>query len=238
MATYNGQKFIKEQLKSILCQLKIYDEIIISDNFSNDKTLEIIESFKDNRIKIFSNRRISNNGRLNCIQNFENALSKCSGDYIFLSDQDDVWHPDKVKTCCEYLVKYDLIVSDCNVINEDDSCIAESYFKQRKSGVGLMKNLISNSYLGCCMVFKKEILNLVLPFPKSIPMHDIYIGFVAELLFKPLFLDNKLVSYRSHSLNVSSTSKNISKFNVFQRFLFRFNTIKQLPRLLFKYLKK
>ncbi len=98
MATYNGEKYIKEQLESILLQLENQDEVIVSDDGSTDHTLKIIESLNDQRIKILKGPR---NG---VKQNFAHALSFCKGKYIFLSDQDDIWLENKVKhllTCFE-----------------------------------------------------------------------------------------------------------------------------------------
>ena len=92
IATYNGEKFIEEQIRSILLQLDSHDEIVISDDHSTDKTIQIIKSINDDRIKIIYNK--NNKGYTN---NFENAISKASGDFIYLSDQDDVWKPTKVK---------------------------------------------------------------------------------------------------------------------------------------------
>ena len=90
IATYNGEKYIKEQLESILKQLNKNDEIIISDDGSADKTIEIAKSFNDKRIKII-------NGPKNGVkQNFANAIKNCNGKYIFLSDQDDMWLDNKV----------------------------------------------------------------------------------------------------------------------------------------------
>ena len=85
MATYNGEKYIKKQIESILINLNKDDELIISDDGSKDKTLDIIKSIKDKRIKIISGPKQG------VIKNFENALNNCTGEYIFLSDQDDIW---------------------------------------------------------------------------------------------------------------------------------------------------
>ena len=92
IATYNGEKYIKQQLLSILKQIKVNDEIIISDDHSTDKTFNIIKSFNDTRIKFFLN----NKGK-GYTRNFENALEKAHGDIIFLSDQDDIWIDNKVE---------------------------------------------------------------------------------------------------------------------------------------------
>src|SRR5690349_4097162 len=92
MAVKNGEAYVEEQVDSILCQLHPRDELIVSDDHSSDATLNIIRRFKDPRIKLFSS------SRQGLIYNFEQALSRSSGDFIFLADQDDVWHPEKLST--------------------------------------------------------------------------------------------------------------------------------------------
>src|SRR5437867_11201695 len=163
MATYNGEKFIEEQLISITSQLCDDSEIIISDNGSTDRTIDIIKSLNDDRILL-----ITNNITKGLVFNFENALKKATGDIIFLSDQDDIWLPGKVEICKQYLNKYHLVVTDAKVIDEDLSVLSESLFQVYNSGPGTFRNLIRNSFIGCCMAFRHEILQLVLPFPKKI----------------------------------------------------------------------
>jgi glycosyltransferase involved in cell wall biosynthesis len=98
MATYNGAKYIKEQMDSILCQLGKDDEVVVSDDGSTDSTLDIVAEYGDSRIKI-----VRNTGAHNFIRNFENSLKAAHGDYIFLADQDDVWLPDKVAKIMQIL---------------------------------------------------------------------------------------------------------------------------------------
>ncbi|WP_455601589.1 glycosyltransferase family 2 protein [Bacteroides rodentium] len=198
IATYNGGKYLKEQLDSILSQLNDGDEIIVSDDSSTDNTLEIVDSYQDKRIKVLPNQKFHSP-----IFNFENALQYANGDYIFLSDQDDVWLPSKVKQMVAALEAYDLVVSNCKIVDGNLHVIKESFFAERKSGNGFWRNLIRNSYLGCCMAFKREILKYVLPFPKKIAMHDIWIGLSVELRGKALFMTEPLMLYRRHGGNVS-----------------------------------
>lgn len=103
IATYQGEKYIREQLASILCQLDDADEIIVSDDGSTDRTLDIIRQMADHRIKI-----VEGPHRHSPTLNFERALQEARGDYIFLADQDDVWKPDKVQVCMKWLQEYDL----------------------------------------------------------------------------------------------------------------------------------
>ena len=237
IATYNGGKYIHKQIESILLQLSFNDEIIISDNGSTDETIEIISAFNDVRIKIFHKEKTSKNNSINCFQNFEYALTKATGDVIFLSDQDDIWAPNKVETILPFFNSVDLIVHDCYLIDSAERVTLESYFKRRGSGKGVIKNFIANTYLGCCMAFKKDILKLAIPFPLSIPMHDVWLGIVAGCFYKVKFIPNKLTYYREHESNVSPTANGVSKFNYFQKFIFRFNSLKLLPLLIYRKIK-
>jgi glycosyltransferase involved in cell wall biosynthesis len=112
MATRNGEKYIKQQLSSILKQLSKNDEVIISDDSSTDNTIDIIKSFEDKRIKIYANNKF-----YSPVYNFENALLRSTGDIIFLSDQDDIWEDKKIRVMYELLKRYDLVVSDCTIID-------------------------------------------------------------------------------------------------------------------------
>lgn len=233
IATYNGAKYINEQIKSILSQLSLEDEIIISDDSSTDNTLEIIKKIKDNRIKIFPNQTFRNP-----IFNFENALKLAKGDYIFLADQDDVWLKNKVSIVKEELVFHDVVITNCKIVDKNLKPINVSFFDLYKSKNGFISNLLKNSYLGCCMAFRKEILPMVLPFPKNIPMHDIWIGIVAELFYKSKFIQQPLVLYRRHGENESPAGE-YSPFNFYNKVIFRINIIRNIPKLFLKaYLKK
>jgi glycosyltransferase involved in cell wall biosynthesis len=202
IATYNGEKYIQKQIESILPQLDFSDEIIISDDSSQDETLNIIASFKDSRIKVFPNQ-IYKNPALN----FENAISKAKGEFIFLCDQDDIWHENKVSVMLKYLQNFTLVISDCKIINESDIVLSKSFFELRNSRKGIFKNLYRNSYIGCCMAFRKSLLNYILPFPKGIYMHDWWIGMVAEIYGNVYFASDKLMSYRRHQTNASPTGE-------------------------------
>ena len=224
MATHNGSRFIKKQLDSILSQITVNDEIIISDDSSTDDTIEIINSYKDNRIILFENNKF-----YDPVFNMENALKHAGGDYIFLADQDDIWMKNKVTVCVHYLQHYDLVLSDCSIIDENDDTIEESFFKLRNSKPGFFNNLFLNSYIGCCMAFNKKILKKILPFPKDIAIHDMWIGLIAELVGNIHFIDQKLVCYRRHSENLSSTTQ-FSKYSINYRINYRLRLIRSLIR--------
>lgn len=208
MATYNGAKYIKEQLDSILCQLGENDEIVISDDSSTDDTIVIIKAYNDSRIKLYENQKFHSP-----IFNFENALKNATGDYICLCDQDDIWLPNKVNTIKESLASCDLIVSDCKIVDANLNILHESFFQLHSSKKGFWRNWIRNSYLGCCMAFRKEILKFALPFPKKIAMHDIWIGLLVNLLGKVEFINTPHVLYRRHGENASFGAEE-SKFSL------------------------
>ncbi|MBQ9764497.1 MAG: glycosyltransferase family 2 protein [Phascolarctobacterium sp.] len=201
IATYNGEKYIREQIESILKNITSSDEVIVSDDGSTDKTLKILEEYclKNNNIKIL------NGPKLGVVRNFENAIENASGDIIFLSDQDDIWMENKVSFIKEVFEKSDcwLVVHDATLIDKRGKEIDTSFFSLRNSGSGLVKNFYKNSYIGCCMAFKKELVGLVCPFPEKIPMHDWWIGIVSDLYSKTVFVNNKLIGYRRHGSNVT-----------------------------------
>ncbi len=201
IATYNGEKYLKEQFDSILSQLSDEDEIIISDDSSTDKTLAIIDSYHDKRIRVFPNQKFHSP-----IFNFENALKHARGDYIFLSDQDDVWECDKVKIILPYLSRYSLVVSNCSIMDKDGILIREAYFNDNMQKEGVFRNIVHNNYLGCCMAFRKEVLRVALPFPAKIAMHDIWLGLCASAFFSTIFIPDKLIRYRRHGNNASDTA--------------------------------
>ena len=201
MATYNGEKFIKEQIDSILKNLSDDDEIVISDDGSTDNTLKIINSIKDKRIKIFEGPRAG------VKKNFENAINKSNGMYIFLSDQDDIWSPNKVKTILKAFNDNNCtcIVHDCAVVDEQmKNIIYDSFFEYRKSKNGVVSNIIKNSYIGCCMAFKAELKAIILPIPNAIEMHDQWIGILSDMNGKSVFIRDNLLKYRRHNSNTSS----------------------------------
>ncbi|MCJ7468603.1 MAG: glycosyltransferase family 2 protein [Maribacter sp.] len=203
MAVYNGERFIKEQIDSILPQLQPQDELIISDDGSVDDTLAIITAIKDKRIRVF------NSNSHNIVQNFENALNKANGDIIFLSDQDDIWHPSKVEECLNYLHNNILVFSNLDVFSDDLSDTIKFYDSNRPK-TGILRNIIKNHYIGATMAFKKKVLDKALPFPKGIYMHDIWLALVAEVMGSTFFIEKPLIYYRRHENNASQTGETSS----------------------------
>lgn len=225
ITTYNGEKYIKDQLDSIISQIGDDDEIIVSDDGSTDRTLSIISEYNDPRIKIFhhiKNNKFSNFSFDKISRNFENALNNAKGDLIFFSDQDDVWLENKVTRTQQLLGdEFWMLVHDCFLINEDGEIIQESYFKLNNSKPGFIKNIINSSYLGCCMAFDRSLLKIALPLPDRPVPHDIWLGLLAEWSNKVCFSEERLINYRRHTEN-QSTSGESSKFSFNYKLKYRY----------------
>lgn len=223
MATYNGEKYILEQINSILFQLKDTDELVISDDGSTDATIEIIKKKDDPRIKLYCNNAH------NFTKNFENAISKATGEIIFLCDQDDIWLDNKVEVMTKYLSDYDLVVSNATIVDGDRNKIMDEYFKYSNVKQGFIYNLLYTRYIGACMAFKRTILNKVLPFPNNrlIP-HDYWIACVCELYYDTFLLTEPLIEYRRHESNASSGIFDKSKLSLMDKIKKRFITIMYL----------
>lgn len=200
MATYNGELYIAEQIDSVLKNMEENDELIISDDGSSDNTREIVRTY------IRNDRRISliEGPRKGVICNFENALKHTNGEIVFLCDQDDVWADDKMEKVLAAMDNGVALVLHDAVVFQDDKIIYPSFMQHRGSKQGVVNNIIKNSYIGCCMAFKREILDYALPFPKKICMHDQWLGLTGEIYGKSCFIEDKLLRYRRHGNNASS----------------------------------
>lgn len=206
MATYNGERFVEAQLQSILDQLDRDDEIVIVDDASTDRTRERIAAFADPRIRLHVNGR--NEG---VFASFERALRMTSGGVIFLADQDDVWLPGKRAALSEALqgdAAVTVAISDAQVIDADGTVVAPSFMALRGGfRGGLVSTLIKNRYLGCAMAFRRQLLDVALPIPSGVPMHDMWLGAVSGLVGRTVYVDRPLMQYRRHSGNVSPSRR-------------------------------
>lgn len=222
MATHNGARFLREQLDSILPQLGPRDELVISDDQSTDEVPAILTSYVDSRIRLLPARKFGSP-----LRNFEYILRHCKNELLFLADQDDVWHPDKIDVLRKPLGLVDLVVCDCRLINEQGETFVPSFFAHNGSGPGLWKNLIHSSYMGCCMAFHRRILERALPIPDGVSLHDQWIGLIAERYYRVSFVPEVLVAHRRHHNNYSTTGEK-SKHNLVAKLEMRWHLTKQL----------
>ena len=186
IATFNGEKYIGQQLDSICEQLSACDEIIISDDGSTDGTLDVVRDS----------------------HNFENALMHAEGEIIFLSDQDDVWLPNKVERMVDALKYNDVVMSDCSMTDSSLNIVHKSYFTtERNFKQSIFYNFVKPSFLGSCMAFRKCVLDQALPFPKYGVGHDLWLGLVGMTLYRFFFINEPLILYRRHNSSVTDGGK-------------------------------
>lgn len=231
MATFNGGRFIKDQISSILSQIDYNDELIISDDSSTDDTISIIKGFHERRIILLENNRFRDP-----IKNFENALKFARGKFIFLSDQDDIWLDHKYRDTVGLLQKYNLVISDSIVTDEGLNTIQPSFFQFLHSGPGILKNVLKTTYYGSCMAFRQDLLQHALPFPDTKEIgHDLWIGLVAEMTGKVHFCKNAMILYRRHGNTSTQTGIGKSKRTLFAKARGRFIIIKHILRFFINY---
>jgi glycosyltransferase involved in cell wall biosynthesis len=234
MASYNGEKYIKQQINSILCQLSGNDELIISDDGSSDNTLRIINDIHDDRIRLLHHERktVSTSMPYNKFQyvtaNFENALKHTLGDYIYLSDQDDIWMADKVKKINLKLQNYEFIVHNYKKINASGKCICEQAFKDIPIHKNFLMNILDNHFRGCCIAFRRGSLDFLLPFPSGLIGHDYFIGVLCCHFCQYKYLIEPLIEYRYTNESVSSIKKHSLLYSLFIRLQLFFLTTQRI----------
>jgi glycosyltransferase involved in cell wall biosynthesis len=233
MAVYNGEKYLKQQIDSILYQLDNNDELIISDDGSEDETLNIIKNYHDKRIVLLFHDRKRYTGRSigskYASANFENALKYARGDIIILSDQDDIWLDGKKEEFVNFLSRYDMVMCNFSLINTDGRVVCDKYYASNPISNCFLMNVMRSRFLGCCMAFNKKILKWVLPFPENLVGHDYWIGCIGVSLGSFCFIDRVLHAYRRHDDNVT-TATNRSTNHIFYKIYYRIDFLFKLVR--------
>ena len=205
LATYNGERFLEEQLDSILNQTYTNLEVIAVDDCSTDNTLDMLQQYadKDKRLEI-----IINETNIGYVKNFEKGFKKSKGDFIAPSDQDDVWELNKIELLMRDIDSHEVIYSDSVFINSSGQSLHRklSDIKTLMSFDNCLAFAISNNPPGHAMIVRRELLNQCYPFPAMIP-HDYWLGFVATTRQAIKYVDLPLVNYRQHTGNVFGAVK-------------------------------
>lgn len=218
LCTYNGSKFLREQLQSLANQTLLPFEVIITDDCSTDNTASIIQEFSNQlNIRIFVN-----NSALKVTKNFEKAISLCSGDIILLCDQDDIWHADKLAKISQYFQENPnqaAVFSDADLVDEKGVSLNKNFWsvvrflepqiQYFKDGNVVELLLAGNRSAGCMMALRRELVEKIIPFPTQIPLmiHDNWITIVAAMLDSIGIIEEQLISYRQHSFQQIGTRK-------------------------------
>lgn len=223
LATYNGEKYLAEQIESILKQTHTNFRLIISDDCSKDDTKEIIREYaqKDNRIKYYFQER-----NLGYVKNFEFLLSTVQSEIYALSDQDDVWAPEKIEKYLEKMKveEADLIFGDLEIVDENLKTVNKSFNDymnltrkiEKCSGYEML--YLYNCVTGCTILSKKELLDKTLPIPNTSKhiCHDYWIALMASIYGKIAYVKEPYIKYRQHEENqvgTKKTAKNMKKFD-------------------------
>lgn len=236
LASYNGAKYIREQVDSILSQIGIDDELIISDDGSTDDTLKILYGYDDSRIRIYKHKAITRcqNNSDKVTHNFEYALTFAKGDIIFLADQDDVWLNDRVSIMSKHLESNMLVLADCSIVDEDLHVLYPSYFNIHRTKKGIINNIYKNAFVGSSMAFRREVLDIAFPFPERGVGHDIWLGLIASCFGEVEFIYQPLTLYRRHAYTVSPTGSK-SNLSLLYRLHYRLLIVCELLKRLFFY---
>lgn len=231
LCTYNGGKYLREQLISISSQTITPDEVIICDDCSTDNIYEIIRDFKTN--KSFELRYYKNESNLGITKNFNKAVNYARNDIILFSDQDDIWEKNRVELSLAYFNKYDdceIFFSNGSFIDEASNSINGNLFdsfgfnilKRSLFRMGLQSQiLLKHSVVtGATLAIKRETLLKCLPFNEKY-LHDRWISFNSSFIGKIYFSNNKLIKYRVHANQNTGISEKTNLNN--NEFLKRIN---------------
>ena len=215
LPTYNGEKYLKEQLDSILNQTYKNIRLIISDDCSKDSTPKILEEYrkKDERIELYLQKE-----NIGVVKGIEFLLKKVKSNYYMLADQDDVWLPLKVEKSIETLKKQkaDLVFGDLEVVDQNLNTIFPSFGdfmllnrKIHKYIDSYKVNYLYNCVTGCTVLSKKEFIEKILPIPTESKylIHDHWIGLIVALNGKLAYMPEKYIKYRQHGNNQVGTNK-------------------------------
>jgi glycosyltransferase involved in cell wall biosynthesis len=213
MCTFNGAAHLQAQLESIATQSLPPDELLVCDDGSADGTIELVRRFAANAP--FSVRILAGKDRLGVVRNFEKALEHCTAPYVALCDQDDVWEPGRLQAGMRAMREAEaaaahprpiLVHSDMRVVDASDAALDDSYFRRRgfrpRHTRPLRELVLQNYVTGCSSLVNRPLLDLALPFPSGISIHDWWLALIAAAVGDVVTLDEQTVRYRLHGTNV------------------------------------
>ena len=222
MATYNGANFLQRQLDSFLSQTRQPDELVVCDDGSSDDTFSILERFR--QTAPFSVRIYRNAVNLGFTKNFEKALTKCTGDLVFLSDQDDIWLPEKVAFVEEIFLENPdklLVIHDGRLVDEHLVGHGANIFSQVSAAYGSPDSILT----GALTAVRKELLACALPVPDGMVGHDVWLHNIARLLDSRCVIDKELQLIVRHGANTSGwIGSSIEKINKWDLWCYEFKT--------------
>jgi glycosyltransferase involved in cell wall biosynthesis len=199
LAAYNGEDYIREQIESITPQLEKGDEFLIADDGSTDKTLSIISEYKQ-YVSVVLEGRV---GGVN--KNYERLILASKNDGIVLVDQDDVWLPNRLNLVRNGLNSSYLVMTNGLVVDENLKSTGQSLFEYVGRRKGFIRNFYKNTYVGCCLAFRKELVRQALPFQNRLCAHDWLIGLLGEIDGRVADINESTILYRRHAKNASTT---------------------------------
>lgn len=204
IATYNGEKYLKEQLDSLYSQTVVPDEVVVCDDCSNDRTIDILEEYHQKKgLKYYVN-----SSNLGVNKNFEKSIRLCTSDYVAICDQDDIWFPQKIETLLKKMIEVEN-GGPCVISSQSEFLKSKTNAKPysvKKDSVGISATLLqAGNVQGCTLMLNKKIIDMLKPFPasyKEVMMYDCYISFVAATCGIKYNIGQVLMSYRHHDSNV------------------------------------
>ena len=215
MTTYNGEKYIIQQIESILSQSRKVDEIVIVDDKSNDKTVEIIRELNCPLINIYQNQK-----NMGYVDNFYKAIGLTQGDYVFLSDQDDIWETDKVEKSLSVLQGSDANMAVCTgfslidqlgnpIMDINNYQINRFVLKKHKciEDITLNRLVFGNVVQGCTCCLKRDVIDVYLKIHNREVIHDYQLMLIAASMGNVKYINEPLIKYRLHEKNAIGFSK-------------------------------
>jgi glycosyltransferase involved in cell wall biosynthesis len=207
MAVYNGRRFLLEQVESVLAQLEPGDELVVVDDGSTDDSVALLAALDSPYIRLFSNP-----SNLGVIGAFQRGMRLARHSIIFLCDQDDIWLPGKRAA---YVAEFArdprvwIVISDAQMIDENGALVSESYMTVRGGfNPTVLGTLWRNRYLGCAMAVRRPLLEVALPIPGNVPMHDMWLGALGRFFGRTVYLPTPYMQHRRHGRNASPWGSN------------------------------